>query len=170
MLPEGIFFANWLLFTDFQSIPRAWPFCFWIISQKTGVYHHVLQVFYSIHSLPYLSFDLLYIWWQFEPSTDPLVATDFQSSFLQLVTLFSLLPSLKNDFLTTIFPLRPFLLRLQWKVDVSTEWHHVSLKSCTRSLLDFYFLFLKDMTFLHLAIKALQLLGESPNLTLTEVL
>lgn len=55
------------------------------------------------------------------------VATNFQSSSCVMWHISAFLTFLKNGFVTAIFPLRLFLMRLQWAVDESTEGPDFSL-------------------------------------------
>lgn len=51
--------------------------------------------------------------------------------YLAFVSLFFPFPFFMNGFSTTTLPLRPFLIRLQWTMDGSTEGPYASVRSCT---------------------------------------
>lgn len=67
--------------------------------------------------------------------------------FSSWVILFSF-PFLKNGFLTATLLLKPFLMRVQWTVDESTEQPDAVLWSCVRFLLHFSYFFRTWLSFL----------------------
>lgn len=77
------------------------------------------------HSLLYLSLDFLHkYWWLFESDIPELDSSLYCHWFLlqflcnlEYLSFFSLFLLLKNGFFTVTLSLRPFLLRLQWRVN-----------------------------------------------------